>query len=73
MRAIEVAKLFPELYDTGIYQVNYGFLLLKKGLLDEAKRVCSIAWRTATQVDSKEGINQANNCLKQVETLRHQQ
>lgn len=70
MRAIELAKLFPDLYDTGIYQANYGFLLLKKGLLDEAKRVCALAWRTAAHVDSREGIKQAENCLKQVNALR---
>lgn len=72
MRAIELAKLYPDLYETGIYQANYGFLLLKKGLLDEAKKVCSLAWRKAMNVDSKEGIKQADYCLKLFQKLKDQ-
>lgn len=72
MKAIELAKLYPDLYDTGIYQANHGFLLLKKGLLEEARKVCSLAWRTAINVNSKEGVRQSDYCLKQVQKLKEQ-
>ncbi|XP_037051738.1 tetratricopeptide repeat protein 19 homolog, mitochondrial [Bradysia coprophila] len=67
--AMELAKHFPELHDSGIFQANRGLLFIKQGLLDEAKKICTFAWRSAKKVESDDGVQQADYCLKQLKEL----
>lgn len=67
--AIELSKHFPELYDSGVFQANRGLLFIKQGLLDEAKKICTFAWRSAKKSESDDGIQQADYCLKQLRNL----
>lgn len=68
--ALKLAAKFPELYDTGVYQANHGMLLMKQGLLDQARQVCTAAWRSAKRAHSPEGIEQADHCLKELNKLK---
>lgn len=65
--ALELVKNFPELESSGIFQANRGILLMKQGLVQQAKTLCSNAWRLATNNQNKNGLDQANYCLKQLE------
>lgn len=67
--ALKLAMKFPELYETGVYQANHGMLLMKQGLLDQARQVCTAAWRSAKRAHSPEGIEQADHCLKELKKL----
>ncbi|KAJ6645803.1 Tetratricopeptide repeat protein 19 like, mitochondrial [Pseudolycoriella hygida] len=67
--AIELSKQFPEIHDSGIFQANRGLLFIKQGLLDEARKVCTFAWKFAKKSESKDGIEQADYCLKQLKNL----
>lgn len=63
---LRLAVKFPELYDTGIFQANHGMVLLAQGMLNEAQRVCSEAWRSAKRVNSTDGADQSDHCLQEV-------
>ncbi len=67
--AIEISKHFPELYDSGVFQANRGLLFIKQGLLDEARKICISAWRSAKKSESGDGIQQADYCLKELKNL----
>lgn len=68
--ALLLAKQFPELYESGVYQANRGMLLLRQGLLDEAQRVCEAAWRSAKKTKSADGVEQSDHCLKELKRMR---
>lgn len=69
--ALQLAKdEFPDLYDTGVFQANRGMLLMKQGLFDQAKKMCSAAWRSAKRVGSTDGIEQSNYCLETLKKLK---
>lgn len=64
-----MSKHFPELYESGVFQANRGLLFIKQGLLEEAKKMCTFAWRSAKNSESDDGIEQADYCLKQLKNL----
>lgn len=67
--AIELSKQFPELIDSGIFQANQGMIFIRRGLLDQAKKTCSLAWRMAKNAKNEDGMEQADYCLKQLKNL----
>lgn len=64
--AIQSARKYPEMYQTGIYHANLGMLYLKKGMLAEARKNCSQARRMAKESNSDDGIDQADYCIEQI-------
>lgn len=67
--ALELAKQFPDLYESGVFQANHGMLQIKQGLLEQAKRTCSAAWRLAKRSNSDDGLEQADHCLSELKKL----
>lgn len=61
-----MAKEYPELLATGIYQANKGLICLRKGLIKEAKDSCTKALKIASKSEAKEGEKQAKYCLEQI-------
>lgn len=64
--ALQLAKQFPELYETGIYHANQGLLYMKKGLMEEAKKACRMALRKAIKSDNEDGKQNAKYCIDQL-------
>lgn len=64
--ALKMASPFPELYSSGIYHANKGMILMKKGLLDKAKKLCEYGEKLANKSKNADGKAQANYCLGQV-------
>lgn len=64
--AIQMARKYPEMFQTGIYHANLGLLYLRKSLLPQAQSSCSLARRMAKESDSPEGTKQANYCIDQI-------
>lgn len=67
--AIQLARLHPEMFQTGIYHANLGLLYLRKGLLPQAQSSCAIARRMANESKSVDGIDQANYCIEQIKSV----
>lgn len=67
--AIQLAKTYPEMFETGIYHANLGLLYLRKGLLPQARSSCSTARRMAKESNSADGIDQANYCIEQIKAM----
>lgn len=68
--ALELAKQFPDMYDSGVFQANHGMLMMKQGLLDQAKKTCEFAWRSAKKAKNPDGIEQADYCLSELKKLK---
>lgn len=68
--ALELAKKFPDLYESGVFQANRGMLMIKQGLLEQAKRTCSAAWRLAKRANNSDGLEQADHCLNELKKLQ---
>lgn len=64
--ALKLASPFPELYTSGIYHANKGMIMLQKGLLDQAKKMCEYGNNLAKKSKNADGEAQANYCLGQV-------
>ncbi|KAL1123721.1 hypothetical protein AAG570_001494 [Ranatra chinensis] len=65
-RAIEIGKHLPNMEDFSSVYVNLGNIYLQKKMYAEAKKHCREGWQNATRHNNKEGINEANECLKQL-------
>lgn len=64
--ALLLASAYPELLETGIYHANKALICLKKGLLDEARRMCEHADKASKRSNDPDGREQANYCLEQL-------
>lgn len=64
--AMERAKNYPELLNTGVYQANKGLICIKKGLIAEATQQCNDALRAARKYEIREGQEHAKYCLEQI-------
>lgn len=65
--AILLASPYTELIDSGVYHANKALILLKTGLLSEAKVLCKHANDAANRSNSPDGKEQAKYCLEQIE------
>ncbi|XP_073824708.1 tetratricopeptide repeat domain 19 [Musca autumnalis] len=68
LTAIKLAKKAGDSQQEGILLANLGLIQLKQGLLDEAKRQCSEAWRLGKKLKDNSTIKQAEYCLDQLKT-----
>lgn len=65
--ALVLASAYPEVIETGIYHANKALICLKKGLLDDAKKLCNHAINASQRSNDPDGIEQAKYCQKEVE------
>lgn len=64
--AIKLAQNYPKMYETGVYHANRGLIYFRKGLVEAARRSCSMAQGMATKSKSVDGLEQAKYCLDQI-------
>ncbi|XP_031623212.1 tetratricopeptide repeat protein 19 homolog, mitochondrial [Contarinia nasturtii] len=64
--ALRLASPYPEIYESGIYHANKALILLKKGLLDEAQRLCDHADKASRRINDPDGMEQAKYCMEQI-------
>lgn len=65
--ALVLASAYPELMETGIYHANKALICLRKGLLDDAKRLCNHANKASQRSNDPDGKKQAIYCQEEVE------
>ena len=65
---VAAAKLLDTPHMTA-YLVNLGLVRLKQGMLDMARVNCGEARKMAGEVGDKEVIDEADQCLKEVELV----
>lgn len=58
------------MYDSGVFQANHGMLMMKQGMLDQAKKTCEFGWRLAKKAKNPDGIEQADHCLNELKKLK---
>lgn len=68
-RAFELAKEIRGFTELAVLQATQGMLLLRQGLLEEAKSACKLAWSTALNDDNEEAKKQASYCLEVITEL----
>lgn len=64
--ALRLASAYPEIYESGIYHANKALIFLKKGLLDEAQKLCNQADKSSRRINDPDGMEQAKYCLEQI-------
>ena len=55
--------------DLSSIHVNLGNVYIKKGLLDEAKRCCTVGWKLSKSQNNMESLQEAKTCLDEVNKL----
>ncbi|KAJ8680903.1 hypothetical protein QAD02_016690 [Eretmocerus hayati] len=65
-KATEIGDKLSDMEDLASIHINLGNVLMKKGLLDEAKRSCSRGWIMAKSKKDPESQSEAKNCLDEV-------
>lgn len=53
--------------ESGIYHANKGLILLKKGLMQQAEKLCIFAGERSKKSGNTEGQAQAKYCLEEVQ------
>lgn len=67
--ALSCAALYPDLIESGIYQANYGLILLKRGLIKQATNECEEAEKLARRQKNSSGKEQADYCIQQIKKV----
>lgn len=66
---MKLAEDYHDIQDTAVYQANHGMVLMKKGLVEKAKKVCEAALESAKENKNDDGKEQAAYCLEQLKDL----
>ena len=64
-----VGEKIPEMEDLPAIYINLGNVYIKKGLLDEAKRLCTKGWKISKSSNNYESLDEAKTCLDEVNKL----
>jgi len=65
-KATDLGKHFPGLVELSNAYVSLGNILLKQGLVEEAKSLCNQGLKNALRHKYEQGIKESNACLEEV-------
>jgi len=64
--AVSVGKSLDDQSHLGVVHANLGLILLQKGVIKEAEKVCKEGWKLGKKHENTESIEQSNYCLDQI-------
>ncbi|XP_075154063.1 tetratricopeptide repeat domain 19 [Haematobia irritans] len=64
--ALKIVKKTEDGQQEGVLQSNLGLIYLQQGLVDEAKKLCTQAWRLGQSKKDESTIQQAEYCLNEI-------
>lgn len=64
--ALKLAKETKDYQQQGVLQSNLGLVYIRQGLLDEAKKLCTQAWRLGRSKNDSATVDQAEYCLNEI-------
>lgn len=72
LAALEFAKNIHDTTQEGILYANLGLINLREGMLDEALKCCSYAWKTGKKQNNHDAVEQAEYCLQEIKDFERQ-
>lgn len=66
VEALKIVKKTNDSQQEGILQSNLGLIYLQQGLVDEAKNLCTQAWRMGQSKNDEATVQQAEYCLNEI-------
>lgn len=71
-KALQYVKEIHDTTQEGILYANLGLVHLREGLLEEARKCCTHAWKTGKRQNNHNAMEQAKYCLQEINDYEKQ-
>lgn len=73
LQALQSVKELKDEAQECVLYANLGLIHLREGLLEQAHKCCTYAWKVGKKQNNNEAIEQAEYCLKEISDYRKQE